>query len=89
MPLMPKRVKYRKSQRGKIRGQANRGNTVAYGDFGLQVLTSGWITGRQIEAGRGRGDSLFAPRGQGLYSDLPAQAGIGQAAGDADGQRQR
>ena len=52
MALMPKRVKYRKSQRGKIRGKACRGNTVAYGDFGLQVLEPGWITGRQIEAGR-------------------------------------
>jgi large subunit ribosomal protein L16 len=52
MPLMPKRVKHRKSQRGKIRGKAARGNTVAYGEFGLQVLQPGWITARQIEAGR-------------------------------------
>jgi len=52
MALMPKRVKFRKSQRGKIRGNAQRGNVVSYGDFGLQVLKSGWITGRQIEAGR-------------------------------------
>ena len=52
MALMPKRVKFRKSQRGKIRGNALRGNTVSYGDFGLQVLDSGWVTGRQIEAGR-------------------------------------
>lgn len=52
MAMMPKRVKYRKSQRGKIRGNAARGNTVAYGDYGLQVLAGGWITARQIEAGR-------------------------------------
>ncbi|MHC4234352.1 MAG: 50S ribosomal protein L16 [Planctomycetota bacterium] len=52
MALMPKRVKFRKSQRGRIRGNAQRGNTVAYGDYGLQVLEAGWITGRQIEAGR-------------------------------------
>lgn len=52
MPLMPKRVKHRKQQRGKIRGQATRGNTVAFGDFGLQVMEPGWITARQIEAGR-------------------------------------
>ena len=52
MALMPKRVKFRKSQRGKVRGRATRGNTVAYGDFGLQVLEAGWITARQIEAGR-------------------------------------
>ncbi len=52
MALMPKRVKFRKSQRGRIRGQACRGNTVSFGDFGLQVLGAGWITARQIEAGR-------------------------------------
>ncbi len=52
MALMPARVKFRKHQRGKIRGNATRGNTVAYGDYGLQVLQAGWISGRQIEAGR-------------------------------------
>ncbi|MFQ5500702.1 MAG: 50S ribosomal protein L16 [Phycisphaerae bacterium] len=52
MALLPARVKYRKQHRGKVKGKAARGNTVAYGDFGLQVLESGWITGRQIEAGR-------------------------------------
>ncbi|MFQ5489688.1 MAG: 50S ribosomal protein L16 [Phycisphaerae bacterium] len=52
MALMPKRVKYRKSQRGTLRGNANRGNTVAYGEYGLQVLDTGWIGARTIEAGR-------------------------------------
>ena len=52
MPLMPKRVKFRKVQRGKIRGRATRGNTVAYGEFGLQCLDTGWLTAQQIEAGR-------------------------------------
>jgi len=52
MPLMPKRVKFRKSQRGKIRGNATRGNTVAFGEYGLQSLKAGWVTARQIEAGR-------------------------------------
>ena len=52
MNLMPKRVKYRKSQRGKIRGFATQGCTVAFGDFGLQSLEPGWISGRQLEAGR-------------------------------------
>ena len=52
MPLMPKRVKHRKSQRGRIRGEASRGNYVAFGEFGLQSLEPGWITARQIEAGR-------------------------------------
>ena len=50
--MMPKRVKYRKSQRGKMKGVAQRGNTVAFGEFGLQSLETSWITARQIEAGR-------------------------------------
>ena len=52
MALMPKRMKFRKSQRGKVRGAAQRGNTVAFGEYGLQSLETGWLTGRQIEAGR-------------------------------------
>jgi large subunit ribosomal protein L16 len=52
MALVPKRIKHRKSHRGRIRGVATRGNTVAYGDFGLQTLEPNWITARQIEAGR-------------------------------------
>ncbi|MHC4292735.1 MAG: 50S ribosomal protein L16 [Planctomycetota bacterium] len=52
MALMPKRVKYRKSQRGVIKGNATRCNFVAFGEYGLQSLGSGWITARQIEAGR-------------------------------------
>src|SRR5215212_4233263 len=52
MPMMPKRVKFRKSQRGKMKGVANRGNYVAFGEFGLQTTKAGWITARQIEAGR-------------------------------------
>ena len=47
-----KRVKFRKSQRGNYKGKASRGNTVAFGDYGLQTLESGWITARQIESGR-------------------------------------
>jgi large subunit ribosomal protein L16 len=52
MALMPKRVKHRKSQRGRMKGNATRCNYVAFGDFGLQVLESSWITGKNIEAGR-------------------------------------
>jgi large subunit ribosomal protein L16 len=48
----PKRVKYRKTQRGSRKGHANSGNTVAYGDFGMQALESAWITSAQIEAAR-------------------------------------
>ncbi len=52
MPRMPKRVKFRKQMRGKLRGNATRGNYVAYGDFGLQSLDTHWVSARQIEAGR-------------------------------------
>jgi large subunit ribosomal protein L16 len=52
MSLMPKRVKFRKEQRGKLRGNATRGNYVAFGEYGLQALEPYWVTGRQIEAGR-------------------------------------
>lgn len=52
MPLMPKRVKFRKSQRGKVKGNAQRGNTVAFGDWGLQSLAGGWLSAGNIEAGR-------------------------------------
>ncbi|MHC4187237.1 MAG: ribosomal protein L16, partial [Planctomycetota bacterium] len=52
MALMPKRVKHRKSQWGVIKGNATRCNFVAFGEYGLQSLGSGWITARQIEAGR-------------------------------------
>ncbi len=52
MALMPKRVKHRKQQRGRAKGNATRGNFVVYGDFGLQCLDLGWISARQIEAGR-------------------------------------
>ena len=50
--LMPKRVKFRKEQRGKLKGNATRGNYVAFGDYGLQTPEPHWLTGRQIEAGR-------------------------------------
>ena len=50
--LMPKRVKYRRVMRGRLKGKATRGNTVTYGDFGLQALEPAWITSNQIEAAR-------------------------------------
>lgn len=50
--LMPKKVKYRKMQKGRIRGRTLRGVNLAFGDYALQVLETGWITTRQIEAGR-------------------------------------
>lgn len=50
--LQPKKVKYRKMQKGRIRGKATRGVNLSFGDYGLQVLETGWIKTRQIEAGR-------------------------------------
>ena len=50
--LMPKRVKYRRVHRGRMKGKALRGNKVVYGDFGIQALEPGWITSNQIEAAR-------------------------------------
>ncbi|MBZ5499603.1 MAG: 50S ribosomal protein L16 [Acidobacteriia bacterium] len=50
--LMPKKVKYRKQQKGKRRGKAWRGAEVTFGDYGLKAMESGWVTDRQIEAGR-------------------------------------
>jgi len=52
MAMMPKRVLHRKQQRGKMSGQATRGNTVAFGDFGLQSMDLAWVTAKQLEAGR-------------------------------------
>ncbi len=50
--LMPKRVKYRRKQRGKMKGNAQSGNYIAFGTYGLKAMESGWITSRQIEATR-------------------------------------
>ncbi|HVN81277.1 MAG TPA: 50S ribosomal protein L16 [Terriglobia bacterium] len=50
--LMPKKVKYRKQQRGRMKGKAWRGSDIAFGEFGLKVLEPGWISDRQIEASR-------------------------------------
>ena len=50
--LAPKKVKYRKQQKGRIYGNAQRGNSLAFGDFGLKTLDRGWITAREIEAAR-------------------------------------
>ena len=52
MALMPKRVKHRKSQRGRIKGNATRGQRVVFGEFGLQAVQGGWVSAQTIEAGR-------------------------------------
>ncbi len=64
--LSPKRTKYRKPHRGRLKGKAMRGNTIAFGDFALQALEPGWITSCQIEAGR-RAMSRYARRGGKLW----------------------
>src|SRR5438477_7194595 len=92
MPLMPKRVKFRKSQRGKVRGNASRGNTVSYGEFGLQSLEGGWLSAEAIEAGRIT--ATHSVRGEGrLYirvfphksvTAIPAETRMGKGKGEPD-----
>jgi large subunit ribosomal protein L16 len=77
MAMMPKRVKFRKAQRGKIRGHATRGTKVAFGDYGLQVLAPGWISARQIEAGRVAATHFLHREGRvyvRIFPDFPVSA---------------
>ena len=92
MALMPKRVKYRKQQRGKAKGRASRGNYVAFGDFGLQSLDAGWITASQIEAGRVTANQVIRGEGR-MYirifpdkpvSSKPAETRMGKGKGEPD-----
>lgn len=92
MPQMPKRVKYRKTQRGKIRGNATRGNTVSYGEYGLQALESGWLSAESIEAGRIT--AAHAVRGEGRLfirvfphksvTSIPAETRMGKGKGEPE-----
>ena len=92
MPLMPKRVKFRKSQRGVVRGNAQRGNTVSYGDFGLQSLESGWLSAQAIEAGRIT--ATHSVRGEGRLfirvfphksiTAIPAETRMGKGKGEPE-----
>ncbi len=92
MPQMPKRVKYRKSQRGVVKGNAQRGNTVSYGDYGLQSLEAGWLSAEAIEAGRIT--AAHAVRGEGrLYirvfphksvTSIPAETRMGKGKGEPE-----
>lgn len=78
MPLMPKRVKYRKKQRGrKLKGKASTGSRVVFGEFGLKVLETGFITARQIEAGRVAATHFLAREGKvwiRMFPDKPMTA---------------
>jgi len=92
MGLMPKRVKHRKEQKGVIRGNATRGNTVSFGEYGLQSLERGWITARQIEAGRVAATHFMAGEGK-LWirifphkpvSKKPAETRMGKGKGEVE-----
>ncbi len=92
MSLMPSRVKYRKQHRGKIHGVATRGNKVSYGDFGIQVLQGGWITARQIEAGRMAATHFLQRQGRVFIrifphksvSSKPLETRMGKGKGEVD-----
>ena len=73
--LMPKRVKWRKQMRGRMRGRASRGAEVTFGDYGLQTLEPGWVTARQIEASRRALVRFMRRRGKvwiRIFPDKPA-----------------
>ena len=92
MALMPKRVKYRKQQRGRIKGVAQRGNTVEFGEFGLQDLDAAWISARQIEAARIAANQIVKGEGK-LFirifphkpiTSLPAETRMGKGKGEPE-----
>ena len=92
MAMMPKRVKYRKSQRGKMKGVTQRSNYVAFGEFGLQALEGQWISARHIEAGRVAATHFLRREGK-IYirifphkpiSSKPLETRMGKGKGDTD-----
>ena len=92
MALMPKRVKHRKEQRGRIRGNATRGHTVAYGDWGLQSVDPGYVSARTIEACRiainqyirGEGKLYIRIFPQKPVTARPLETRMGKGKGDPD-----
>jgi large subunit ribosomal protein L16 len=92
MALMPKRVKHRKTQRGRIKGNATRGNKVVFGDFGLQSLEGGWLKAQTIEAGRIAAQQYIRGEGR-LYirifphrsiTSTPLETRMGKGKGEPD-----
>jgi large subunit ribosomal protein L16 len=92
MALMPKRVKHRKSQRGRIKGNATRGNRVVFGDYGLQSTQAGWVSAATIEAGRIAAQQYLRDEGR-LYirvfpdksvSSIPLETRMGKGKGEPD-----
>ncbi len=92
MPLMPKRVKFRKTQRRRIRGEATRGNRVSFGEYGLQSLERGWVTAQQIEAARVAASRYMGMDGkywirifpQKSVSAKPAETRMGKGKGEIE-----
>src|SRR5512140_1677472 len=91
--MMPKKVKYRKQQRGRRRGLATRGAKVSFGDFGLQAMEPGWVTARQIEAAR-IAMTRYIKRGGKIwirifpdkpYTKKPAETRMGKGKGAPEG----
>lgn len=92
MARMPKRVKHRKIQRGRIRGNATRGQAVSFGDFGLQTLEGGWISAATIEAGRIAAQQYLRAEGK-LYirifpdksiTSIPLETRMGKGKGEPE-----
>ncbi|WP_435021985.1 50S ribosomal protein L16 [Tundrisphaera sp. TA3] len=92
MPLMPKRVKFRKSQKGRVKGNATRGNYVAFGEYGIQTLEAGKISAQTIEAGRIVGSQSVKGGGK-LYirifpqksvTSIPAETRMGKGKGEVE-----
>ena len=92
MALMPRRVKHRKCQRGRIKGEATRGNRVVFGDFGLQAVQGGWISAATIEAGRIAAQQYLRNEGR-LYirifphkpiTSIPLETRMGKGKGEPD-----
>ena len=92
MALMPKRVKHRKSQRGRIKGNATRGNKVVFGEYGLQAMQGGWISAATIEAGRIAAQQYIRNEGR-LYirifphksvTSIPLETRMGKGKGEPD-----
>ena len=90
--LMPKRVKHRKVHRGRMKGKAQRGNTITYGEFGLQAQEAAWITSNQIEAAR-RAMTRYVKRGGNIWikifpdkpiTEKPAETRMGSGKGSPE-----
>ena len=92
MPMMPKRVKYRKSQKGRVKGNATRGNYVAFGEYGLQTLEAGKISAATIEAGRvvasqstkGGGKVYIRIFPHKSVTSIPAETRMGKGKGEVE-----